>query len=181
MLAKLQNSSTWCRPAADRWVSNVISQRVVNSMMIVWTHYLGVSGTTSIHLYVSQKNLPPCIMVTLKFCSSGTEPEVKANGSCCQFALKQKLLPKTVLLTVDPIFVCKCWIVCWSTGLLFCVKLWELKITQIDFQWLWFYNNIFLWKGGGGCCWFFPHKNPLCLNRNLQYSNLIMLWYCSFD
>lgn len=80
-------------------------------MMTVWTHYLGVSGTTSIHRYASHKNCPSCIMITLKFCGSGTKPEVMANGSCCPYALKQKLLPKTVLLTVDSIFVCKCLIV----------------------------------------------------------------------
>lgn len=111
MPAKLQNSSTWCKPAAGRWVSNVTSQHVVNSMMTVWTHYLGVSGTTSIHRYASHKNCPSCIMITLKFCGSGTKPEVMVNGSCCPYALKQKLLPKTVLLTVDSIFVCKCLIV----------------------------------------------------------------------
>lgn len=154
MPAKLQNSSTWCKPAAGRWVSNVTSQHVVNSMMTVWTHYLGVSGTTSIHRYASHKNCPSCIMITLKFCGSGTKPEVMANGSCCPYALKQKLLPKTVLLTVDSIFVCKC--------------LWELKSAVLDFQWL--YINIFFlmayghswiymgWERKESIFWFFFFK-----------------------
>lgn len=166
MPAKLQNSSTWCKPAAGRWVSNVTSQHVVNSMMTVWTHYLGVSGTTSIHRYASHKNCPSCIMITLKFCGSGTKPEVMANGSCCPYALKQKLLPKTVLLTIDSIFVCKCLIV-------------RTEISSARFQWLYInifflmaygYSWILILYGVGGergrkvyfvFC-FLINKNPLC-------------------
>lgn len=106
-------------------------------------------------------------MITLKFCGSGTKPEVMANGSCCPYALKQKLLPKTALLTVDSIFVCKCLIVRTEiSSARFSMTLYQ----HIFLNGLWSFLDIDSILGGGGVreegkyflVFFFKNKNPLC-------------------